>query len=171
MATFEEDPREYINSQYDFMESSMSPKAQACELLTELCKYSSIVKKVKKNGKTVKKRGKPDYMHAFIEFVVQHLNEYKERVNTNQQVDWRIKEALIFAIGTIKDELEKDKEVNGQMEAMLLNHVLPELSNAHPMMRLRAAWCYGCYGSECKFEDQGHLTGVAEAIFKNMGED
>ena len=73
MTTFEEDPREYINSQYDFMESSMSPKAQACELLQELCKYSSTVKKVKKNGKTIKKRGKPDYMHAFLEFVEQRL--------------------------------------------------------------------------------------------------
>lgn len=171
MATFSEDPREYINSQYDFLDSSLSPKAQACDLLVELCKYSSTVKKVKKNGKIVKKRGKPDYLHSFLEFVVNHLNEYKQKIGAGEPVDWRIKEALIFAIGTIKDELENAKEIYAQMEQMLENHIMGELSHPEPMMRLRACWCYGAYGGDCKFDNEDHLKTVAEGIFKNMGED
>ena len=67
--TFTDDPKEYINSQYDFLDTSLSPKAQACELLSDLCKYSSTAKKVKKNGRMVKKKGTPDYLHLFVTYV------------------------------------------------------------------------------------------------------
>ena len=133
--TFTEDPREYINQQYDFLESSLSAKAQAADLLDDLCKYSSDVKKVRKAGKTVRKRGKPDYLHTFIQFVAQHLTEFEAATLGGQQPDWRIKEALMTAVCCIavSDLLWNNKfNLKDDMEKLLANYILPELKSDIP---------------------------------------
>ena len=158
METFTDDPKEFINSHYDFLEASMQPKSQACELLCDLCKYSSTAKKVqKKNGKMKKKKGKPDYLHAFVTYVVNMLTEYQQKIQSGQGADWRVKEALIYAIGSLKDEIQDTQDIYSQIEMMLKTHVMPELTHPEPMMRLRACWCYGVYGSGCEYKDIEHL--------------
>ena len=96
---YENDPIEYIRAQYDFTETMFHPKNQVQDLLMYLCKYSS---EKKKKGK---KRPRPDYLHQFLEFTVKNLNEYAEKINSGQGADWRIKEALMFAILTLRDEI------------------------------------------------------------------
>jgi len=59
-------------------------------------------------------------------------------VANNQGADWRIKEALIFAIGTLRDEISDQKDLKAEMENMLKTYVLPELSSEIPLMRSRA---------------------------------
>jgi hypothetical protein len=90
-------------------------------LLCYLCKYSS--QKKKKNSK---KSPKPDYLHDFLQYCVQNLTQYQNNVQQGIDADWRIKEAIMFAIGTIRDEIVSQKDLKVQMEQMLFIHILPE---------------------------------------------
>jgi len=36
---------------------------------------------------------------------VKNLHEYNSKINTSEGADWRIKEALLFSITCIKDEI------------------------------------------------------------------
>ena len=159
--TFSTDPIEYIRNQYDFTETLFQPKNQVQDLLCYLCKYSS-------QGK--KKKAKPDYLHKFLKFTVDNLDQYNQKVNSQEGADWRIKEALMFAIGCLKDEIESQKDLKKSMEQMLLSYVLPELTSEQPFMRLRACQTYGTYG-DIKFKDETHVPRIVEGIYKNMTED
>ena len=97
---FETEPIEYIRAQYDFQETLFQPKNQIQDLMCYLCKYSSIKKK---KGK--KKAPKPDYLGGFLQFALDNLNTYATNLQAGTPTDWRIKEALMFAIGTIRDEI------------------------------------------------------------------
>ena len=74
-----------------------------------LCKYSSGKKIKKKNGGV--KYPKPDYLHKFLEFSVKNLNEYAAKISSGEGADFRIKEAIMYAIGTIKDEIWSQKDL------------------------------------------------------------
>jgi hypothetical protein len=79
--------------------------------LCYLCKYSSEGKKKKKV-----KNPKPDYLHKFLAFTVKNLNEYQEKIQSGQGADFRIKEALMFAISCIIDEINSQKDLKANME-------------------------------------------------------
>ena len=72
-------------------------------MLCYLCKYSSE-KKVKGKKKS-KKNVKPDYLHKFLEFAVKNLNEFNTKIESGEGADWRIKEALMYSISTLIDEI------------------------------------------------------------------
>lgn len=158
LMTFENDPAEFIRKQDDYVETMYDPKNQIQNLLENLCTYSS-----QKKGK------KPDYLHKFLEFVVKNLNEYNEQVKANPNTDWRIKEALMCSIGTLREQIRKQKDLKGQMEQMLIMYIMPELQHPHPSMRLRACQTYGLF-EDLKLTDEKHIQSVCEAIFKNMDE-
>jgi importin-7 len=105
-----------------------------------------------------------------LHFTVENLEQYNQKINMNEGADWRIKEALMFAIGTIRDEIESQKDLKKQMEQMLMSYVLPELTSDQPFMRLRACWTYGVCG-DFKFKDNTHVQRICDGIFKNMAED
>ena len=84
------------------------------------------------------------------------MNEYATKKASNEAIDWRIKEALMLAIGIIRDEIWKQDELRNQMEEMLVRYILPELSSDQPFMRLRASQTYGIYG-DIKFKDENHV--------------
>ena len=104
-------------------------------MLQYLCKYKSS-----------KKKKVPDYLHKFLKFAIDNLDQYNVNIQSSQGVDWRIKEALMYSIGTLKDEIDTQKDLKGQMEQMLMTYILPELNSEKPFMRLRACWTYGVYG-------------------------
>jgi hypothetical protein len=133
--------------------------------LCYLCKYSSEAKKKKKV-----KNPKPDYLHKFLAFTAKNLNEYQEKLQSGQGADFRIKEALMFAISCIIDEISSQKDLKANMEQMLSHYVLQELHNEQPFMRLRACYVYGVY-SNLKFQDEAHLKAAVEGIYYNMGEN
>ena len=157
---FNNDPVEYIRSQYDFTETLFQPKNQVQDLLCYLCKYTSEKKK---------KKAKPEYLHLFLNFAVKNLNEYQEKISSGQGADFRIKEALMFAIACLVDEINGQKDLKANMEQMLSHYVLPELTNEQSFMRLRACYVYGVYG-DLKFKDSNHLKSVVENIYNNMAE-
>lgn len=119
LQTFENDPIEFIRNQYDFTRTMFKPKVQSQDLLGYLCKYSSEPKN--------KKHRKPDYLHKFLEFVIKNLDQYHEQLAAGQQVDWRIKEGLLFAVGSLRDEIEREKDLKGQLERIMQTYVLAEL--------------------------------------------
>jgi len=61
-----------------------------------------------------------------LQYCVQNLTQYQTNVQQGIDADWRIKEAIMFAIGTIRDEIVSQKDLKVQMEQMLLIHILPE---------------------------------------------
>jgi len=75
----------------------------------------------------------------------------------------------MYAIGTLQGEIEGQPDLNGQMEQMLIQFVLPELKSEQPFMRLRACQTYGVYG-DLKFKDQSHIQMICEGIFNNISE-
>lgn len=148
---FREDPIEYIRKQNDFTESLFSPKQTVIDLLVSLCAY-----------KSTKKQRRPDFLHKFLGFAVNNLNTYMQQAG---QADWRIKEAIIYAIGSLYDELVHYKDLRTSLEPLMSAHVLPELASQQPFMRMRACWFYGEFGS-FRFRQEGHFKQAIEGIYK-----
>lgn len=93
---YQEDSIEFIRRQQDFSETLFSPKNTIIDLLVYLCNY-----------KTNKQNKRPDYLHEFLQFCVKNLNEYK----TRPDADWRIKEGILLAIGSLRDQIDKCKDL------------------------------------------------------------
>jgi len=121
------------------------------------------------NGKRVYNSPKPDYLKKFIEWVVKNLNEFASKVNTQEAVDWRIKEALMHAISIVKEHILKSPTLKTEIEKLLKMYVLPELSNDQKFIRARACQVYDAYGELC-YEDSKHIEQIMIGIFKNMSE-
>jgi hypothetical protein len=109
---FKEDPIEYVRKQYDFTETLFAPKNTAVDLLTYLCQYKTV-----KTGKKSSKQ--PDYLRGFLQFCAITLQQYTAAVSAGQNVEWRIKEAVLFAIGSIMEEIQPYKDLRGTVEPML----------------------------------------------------
>lgn len=162
LTTFHNDPIEFIRNQYDFTETLFQPKNVIQDLLRYICKH--------REGGKKKSKAKPEYLFQFLQFAVQNLTQYADAIQKPEGADWRIKEALMYSIGVLCDEIEHQKELKGQMEQMLTQFVLPELKSEQPFMRLRACQTYGVYG-DYKFKDLGHIQAFCEGVFNNMADN
>ncbi|CDW76775.1 UNKNOWN [Stylonychia lemnae] len=149
---FKEDSIEYIRKQNDFTESLFSPKQTVVDLLISLCSY-----------KQNKKSKKPDFLHKFLSFCGNILVQYSQK----QILDWRIKEAIIYAIGSLYDELVAQKDIKVQLEPMMIQHVMPELQSQIPFLKMRACWIYGEFGT-FKFKEVNHVKQAVELIYKQL---
>lgn len=112
------------------------------------------------------KEPKVDYLAKFVKFLFRNLNEYKAK-NHIREVDWRIKEALMYAIGTIRDQLWENQALTSEIRAILLQHVLPELKSDHALMRSRACHTLKMYG-DITFQDNGCIKQIIDGIFINL---
>jgi hypothetical protein len=145
---FREDAIEYVRKQNDFSESLFAPKNSAVDLLTYFCNYKA-------------KKKQPVYLKGFLTFCARNLIDYARGVVAAD--GWRIKEAILFAIGTQLEDVSAYKELQAMVEPMLGEHVLPELSNAQqPFLRMRGLWIYGEFTRTMKFKDESHLSQVVE---------
>ena len=122
------------------------PKNTTCDLLQLICQY-----------KTNKKRKeKPDYLMPFLNFASQNMQQYSDGVAQGANPDWRIKEALLFGIGSLDEVIGLYPDLTRSIEPMLKAHVLPEFNSPHLMLKSRACWVYGQF-SEYEFDDQDHI--------------
>lgn len=64
---------------------------------------------------------------------------------SNQAVDWRIKESLMLALETISIHFWRLTNLEHQMEELMQTHILPELYSEHEFMRTRACQTYFAY--------------------------
>lgn len=139
---FEQDPIEYIRKQQDIMETIYMPKNTAIDLLQLLCQYKS------KKGKKVK----PDYLMPFLSFASNNMQQYADAVSSGANPDWRIKEALLFSIGSLNEVISLYPDLVANIEPMLKAHVLPDFASQHLLLKSRACWAYGEF-SEYEFND------------------
>lgn len=90
-----------------------------------------------------------------------NLNTYQQQA---VQANWRIKEAIIYAIGSLCDELIKYEDLYLSLEPTIFVHVLPELTSAQPFMRMRTCWFYKEFGN-FGFRQEGHFKQAAKSIY------
>lgn len=122
------------------------PKVTTCELLQQICTYKS--QKGRKN--------KPDYLVPFLGFASNNMQQYAEALAAGSNPDWRVKEALLYSVGSLNETLALYKDLEKNIEPMLQTHVLPDFQSAQPLLRARACWVYGEF-SYYGFENQQHV--------------
>jgi len=159
---FTEDAIEYIRKQQDFTETLYMPKNTIIDLLIYICNYSS-----ENVGGKKKKGAKPDYLFPFLNYVSENLAQYATQVASGATPDWRVKEALLYAVGSLKDQVECQPELSSQMEPMLTNHVLAELKSTQPFLRSRACWLYGEFG-EFEFTNEDHVKQAVDGVYQSL---
>lgn len=137
-----------------------APKNTAVDLLNYLCEH-----------KSTKKAKQPDHLKNFLVFCAKNLAEYKQATSTGQNYDWRIKEAILFAVGSLIEEIQPYKQLRQLVEPMLIEHVLPALQNQQPFLRIRALWLYAKFASDMKFNNDDHLTKVVEFTYICLVQD
>lgn len=154
---YKEDPIEYIRKQMDLNDTFFTARNSVLDLLIYLCSYKSS-----------KKNPRPDYIHAFLKFCVDNLVQYQGQPNP----DFRIKEAILHAIGHLSSKIKQYPELKSQMEPMLISHVLPEFKNesliptgGSGFMKMRCLWIYGELGS-FKFTDMDHIRQSIDCIYQ-----
>ena len=160
---FSEDPIEYIRKQQDFTETLYMPKHTVVDLLIYICSYSSQ----NADGGKRKKGQKPDYLFPFLNYVSENLQQYAQQIAQGANPDWRVKEALLYAVGSLKDQIENQAELNAQMEPMLTNHVLCELKSTQPFLKSRACWLYGEFG-DFSFTDKDHVKQAVDGVYQAL---
>ena len=130
---FEDDPIEYVRKQTDLMETIYMPKVTTVELLEQILEY-----------KTQKgKKQKPDYLVPFLGFVSNNMQQYADALQSGANPDWRVKESLLYAVGSLNEIIGMHDDLAQNVEIMLKAHVLPDFTSQYPLLRSRACWVYG----------------------------
>lgn len=81
----------------DFSESFYSPKNVAIDMLKVICSY-----------KSQPKQKQPDYLGGFLKFCTDNLQTYKDTAASDPNA-WRIKDAILLAVGHLEDEINSVK--------------------------------------------------------------
>lgn len=113
-------------------------------------------------------KAKPDYLFPFLNYAVTNMNSYLELKNQGGTPDWRIKEALLCAVGHLQSQIHDERAVlNAQIEPMLRQHVMPELTSEQPFLRCRACWVYGEF-SNFHYTDDDHVKMAIDGVYKSL---
>lgn len=117
------------------------PKITTVELLQLICQYKT----------TKGRKQKPDYLMPFLNFASTNMQEYADAVAQGANPDWRVKEALLYAIGSLNETIGLHADLARNIEPMLKAHVMTDFQSPHPLLRSRACWVYGEF---CDYEFQ-----------------
>lgn len=128
------------------METIYMPKITTVELVQLICQYKT--QKGRKN--------KPDYLMPFLNFAADNMMQYSTALAQGGNPDWRVKEALLFSIGSLHEIVGLYSDLARNIEPMLKAHVLPDFASAHPLLKSRACWVYAEY-SDYEFKDNQHV--------------
>ena len=101
----------------------------------------------------------------FLSFASNNMQQYADAVASGANPDWRIKEALLFSIGSLNEVISLYPDLVANIEPMLKAHVLPDFSSPHLLLKSRACWAYGEF-SEYEFSDQAHIQQAVDGIYK-----
>jgi hypothetical protein len=80
------------------METIYMPKITTVDLLQLICQYKTVLGNKKKSRAT-----KPDYLVPFLGFASNNMQQYSDAARAGNNPDWRIKEALLFAVGSLNE--------------------------------------------------------------------
>lgn len=129
-----DNPIEYIRKQADLSQIYYSASSAAIDLLDSMCE-----------------RG---YLPQFLEYLNSSLANNLPPLT---------KEALIYEVGSLSQELSKHDNLANLVPQMLSNHIFSELSSSIGFLRARACWAYGQFSSY-NFPDPDHQKQVLEKI-------
>lgn len=117
--------------------------------------------------RTSKAQKKPEFLHSYLEFCYISLKQFEEQ---SPKPDWRIKEAILLAIGSLAEHMDGYKALRKMVEPMLQTFVLPELDSSIGLMKSRALWMYGEFGY-IDIKNQEHISIVLEKITNSMTDE
>jgi hypothetical protein len=132
----------------DLQMSDNCPKVAAQHLLKELCSY------IPEGHKT------PVLLNDFLSVCVDHLNEFK----ADPTIDFRIKDAAVFAIYSIIDIIEKDQTLLEGLENLLTEHVLEDITSENEFLKARALLCYNKVTTNLVLEDDPKTRRLCELL-------
>ena len=127
---FESDPIEFVRKTRDASDTVYSAKSSILDLITHATRYKS--NKEDENSF-------PDYLEFFFQYCVDNLSEYMKQ----ESPDYRIKDALLLAIGQMSVSLLKHDKFKPTLEEILRQVVFPDFNSENEFLKYRACWMYG----------------------------
>ena len=100
----------------DIMETIYMPKINTVELIQLILQFKT------QKGRKVK----PDYLVPFLGFASNNMQQYADALAAGKNPDWRVKEALLYAVGSLNDTIRLFSDLAKNIEPMLKTHVLPD---------------------------------------------
>jgi hypothetical protein len=106
---------------------------------------------------------------AFLKFVEENLDTYKEQATSGANPDFRVKDALLNAMEKISLIIARNPSLVGPVVELIREHVIPELRSETKQLKERACLCLGRYsrldyGSEANVE-------IAHAMFEALSDE
>jgi len=132
--------------------SDNCPKVAAKGLLVELCSY--------KPDSSFKM---PVLLEDFLHLCVEHLNECKR----DPTIDFRLKDATLFALYSICPVIEKHENLLEGLEDLLTEHVQWELSGQNDFLKARSMLCYNEITTRMDLEDKNATAEYWRLLFEN----
>ena len=142
-----ENPIEYVRMQVD-QQNQFNAKSIVKLLVRQICMIKSN-----------RKQKVSEYLQNYLQVLAQNLE--------TQHEDFRMKEAIMHALGSLKEQIERSVELQQSIEPLLQTYVFDELNSQNSFMRARACWLYGQFGS-FPFSNEDHLRHVLNAIYANL---
>lgn len=81
----------------------------------------------------------PDFLEFFFQYCIDNLTEYTKQ----ESPDYRIKDALLLSIGQMAVTITKYDKFVPNLEAVLKELALPDLTGGNELLKYRACWMYG----------------------------
>lgn len=145
-----EDPHEFVRKTNDVFEDFLDPVYAASNLLSDLCT----------------KRGK-DCLPNVLAFYNNVLTTYL--ATPENERDFIQKDAALHALFSLDGVLTKSKAHKDQVEAMIVNHILPEFKNPHGFLRLRACRLFSRkYIEGIQFRNEQTLVNIVNGMLDCM---
>lgn len=150
LALWAEDPHEFVRKTNDVFEDFLDPVYAAANLLADLCT----------------KRGK-DCLTNVLTFYTGILNAYL--LAPEAERDYIQKDAALHALFSLDGVLTKSKVHKAQVETMIVTHILPEFTNPHGFLRLRACKVFSRkYMEAIKFANEQTLVAIVNGMLACM---
>jgi hypothetical protein len=118
-----ENPIEYVRRQVD-QSNQWNPRGNVLQLIKTVC-----------NIKATRKQKVSVYLQGYLQILAGHLEQPSN--------DFRVKEAVLHAIGCLNEQISQSPEMQLSIEPLLQAYVYSELTSTNAMMRARACWVYG----------------------------
>jgi len=142
--TYRNDPEEFVRKEEDFTSILTNNKNTAMDLIEAISKLND-----KETNET--------YLRGFVKHAIEAM--------TNPSGADAIfkKEALLWAIGVLREKILDDELLKNSVEDMLQKFVLNEFSSSVGILRARACWVFGKYG-HISFNNQENVKVAVEGI-------
>ena len=139
---FQDYPEQFIEKEYNSFGDSCS-RTLAKEILQNTLQISDN-----------------DYLLNFLQNVLKILE-------TNEN-DVRLKEAMFYIIGSLKDIIT-NSQIKNEMEELITKYVLPEINKENNFSRYRGIWLIGIYGDSI-YTNLQNINNIVGYLCNSLGD-